>query len=361
VKNNKSQKKQTTTGKNTTKNNPAANKNSIKKKTTTIPVPNKKTVKKKITPTPTPQKNKDKTKISPNKISKKITAKTKPVKKIEQPPIAKNKKQPTKQPPKNTTTQKNTTPQKKNITQKPEPKKPINKKTTTKKSAVDTKPVVKPAVVASIAHSENVVVEKTKKTSLDTHRNKEIAPNLPTPKNTNNTDENPPTNIHRQFNFDDPDDTPDQKPNNTEESSSQFFVRSTAELAAKQCLSESELETYRQKLTAMRSRLRGDVSTMTDAALSKSRLDASGDLSAMPIHMADVGSDNFEQEQTLSFMQNERGILADIEEALLRVKDKTYGVCEGCGNPIPKIRLNFIPYANMCVKCAELAQQEEND
>jgi RNA polymerase-binding transcription factor DksA len=88
-------------------------------------------------------------------------------------------------------------------------------------------------------------------------------------------------------------------------------------------------------------------------------MDASGDLSAVPIHMADVGSDNFEQEQTLSFMQSEHGILIDIEDALVRVKEGTYGICEGCGNPIPRVRLNFIPYVNMCVKCAELVQNQE--
>ncbi|MDR2170811.1 MAG: TraR/DksA C4-type zinc finger protein [Planctomycetaceae bacterium] len=128
-----------------------------------------------------------------------------------------------------------------------------------------------------------------------------------------------------------------------------------------QLLSEAELDGYRQKLITIRARLRGDVSAMTDAALNKNRMDASGDLSTVPIHMADVGTDNFEQEQTLSFMQNERGILVDIEEALIRIKEGTYGTCEGCGVPIPKVRLNFIPYANMCVKCAELAQNQEEE
>lgn len=133
---------------------------------------------------------------------------------------------------------------------------------------------------------------------------------------------------------------------------------SQTEQLKKQLLSETELDVYRQKLITMRARLRGDVSTMTDAALNKNRMDASGDLSAVPIHMADVGSDNFEQEQTLSFMQSEHGILIDIEDALIRVKEGTYGICEGCGHPIPKVRLSFIPYVNMCVKCAELVQSE---
>lgn len=125
-------------------------------------------------------------------------------------------------------------------------------------------------------------------------------------------------------------------------------------------LTSAEIESYKAKLLEMRARLRGDVDTMTDAALNKNRMDASGDLSVMPIHMADIGSDNFEQEQTLSFMQSETGMLDLVEEALDRIKDGTYGICETCECKIPKVRLNFLPYASMCVKCAEIAQQENH-
>jgi DnaK suppressor protein len=118
-------------------------------------------------------------------------------------------------------------------------------------------------------------------------------------------------------------------------------------------LTAAEIDLYKHKLLLLRARLSGDVSTMTNAALNKNRLEASGDLSVMPIHMADVGSDNFEQEQTLSFMQNESGILDQVDEALVRIKEGTYGTCESCGGRIPKIRLNFLPYATLCVQCAE--------
>ncbi len=124
-------------------------------------------------------------------------------------------------------------------------------------------------------------------------------------------------------------------------------------------LTAAEIEAYKAKLMDMRARLRGDVSTMTDAALNKNFLEASGELSGMPIHMADIGSDNYEQEQTLSFMQSESGMLSEVEEALQRIKDGTYGICEGCECRIPKVRLNFLPSASMCVKCAEIAQREE--
>ena len=106
----------------------------------------------------------------------------------------------------------------------------------------------------------------------------------------------------------------------------------------------------------LRARLRGDVTQLADAALKKNRSDSNGDLSRMPIHMADIGSDNFEQEFTLSLMENEGAALEKIEASLERIEEGSYGSCEECGARIPKNRLNAIPYAALCVKCA--SQQE---
>ena len=77
----------------------------------------------------------------------------------------------------------------------------------------------------------------------------------------------------------------------------------------------------------------------------------------MPLHMADIGSDNFEQEFTLSLMANEEDTLQRIEAALERIEDGTYGLCEECEVAIPKMRLNAIPYTPFCVKCASKNQR----
>ena len=123
-------------------------------------------------------------------------------------------------------------------------------------------------------------------------------------------------------------------------------------------ISAVELETYKSRLIALRDRIRGDVSTMADGALSQSRSEAAGDLSIMPLHMADIGTDNFEKEQTLSFIQSDHATLKLIEEALVRIKDGTYGTCEDCGAEIPKVRLNVLPYTASCVHCVNLAHQD---
>ncbi len=122
-------------------------------------------------------------------------------------------------------------------------------------------------------------------------------------------------------------------------------------------MKRADLKTYKERLLALRARLRGDVDQMADAALKKSRSEANGDLSSMPIHMADIGSDNFEQEFTLSLMETEEGTLGLIETSLERIEEGVYGQCEECGARIPKMRLNAIPYATLCIKCA--SQQEQ--
>jgi DnaK suppressor protein len=118
-------------------------------------------------------------------------------------------------------------------------------------------------------------------------------------------------------------------------------------------MKKAEMKVFREQLLALRARLRGDVTAMANSALKKTRSESNGDLSSMPIHMADLGSDNFEQEFTLSLMQTEEGVLDSIETALEKVEDGIYGLCEDCGNPISKARLTAIPYATMCIKCAQ--------
>jgi RNA polymerase-binding transcription factor DksA len=117
-------------------------------------------------------------------------------------------------------------------------------------------------------------------------------------------------------------------------------------------MKKTEAKVYKEILLKLRARLRGDVSAMADAALNKTRSESSGDLSSMPIHMADVGTDNFEQEFTLLLMETEESALEQIETALERIEEGTYGVCLDCEGKIIKARLNAIPFTPFCVKCA---------
>jgi DnaK suppressor protein len=118
-------------------------------------------------------------------------------------------------------------------------------------------------------------------------------------------------------------------------------------------MKKAEMKAFKEQLLVLRARLRGDVTAMADAALRKTRSEANGDLSSMPIHMADIGSDNYEQEFTLSLMQTDEMTLESIEAAIERIEDGVFGLCEDCAAPISKARLNAIPYTPLCIKCAQ--------
>jgi RNA polymerase-binding protein DksA len=122
-------------------------------------------------------------------------------------------------------------------------------------------------------------------------------------------------------------------------------------------LTAVEIEHYKQTLLHKRREIVGDVNEMEDEALKKPRLDASGDLSSMPIHMADLGTDNYEQEFALELMDSERKLLREIDDALHRIEQGTYGICEGTGKPIPKARLKAQPWARHCVQYARMLEE----
>ncbi len=122
-------------------------------------------------------------------------------------------------------------------------------------------------------------------------------------------------------------------------------------------LAAKELAGFRELLVEKLKEIIGDVNHIESGALKTSRQDSAGDLSSMPIHMADIGSDNYEQEFSLGLMDSERKIVQEIHGALKRIEDGTYGICEGTGEPIPKIRLKGIPWTRYCLKFAELVEK----
>lgn len=122
-------------------------------------------------------------------------------------------------------------------------------------------------------------------------------------------------------------------------------------------MTQADFDTYRRQLLDLRNRLRGDVSHLTSEALRETGGERSGSLSNTPIHMADLGTDNFEQEFTLGLIQNEEQALDEIAAALDRLAQGSFGRCEECHKDIPKPRLQALPYARHCVECARKLQQ----
>ncbi|MBP7936115.1 MAG: TraR/DksA C4-type zinc finger protein [Phycisphaerae bacterium] len=117
-------------------------------------------------------------------------------------------------------------------------------------------------------------------------------------------------------------------------------------------LTPAELESFREMLLEKRHELIGDVANLEDGAIRSGGGQSTSGLSSMPIHMADIGSDTWEQELTLGLIENERGLLREIDEALERIQDRTYGMCLATGKPITKARLRAKPWAKYCIEYA---------
>src|SRR5437588_7140436 len=124
-------------------------------------------------------------------------------------------------------------------------------------------------------------------------------------------------------------------------------------------MTKTDLETFRQSLLNLRARLSGNLSHLAEEALRTTGGENSGGLSHTPIHMADLGTDNFEQEFTLGLVENEMQQLTEINEALDRIRQGTFGRCEECEKEVPKARLQALPFARHCVECARKLQQSE--
>ena len=114
-------------------------------------------------------------------------------------------------------------------------------------------------------------------------------------------------------------------------------------------------EPFTKLFLSLRVHLRGDVSAMTDLTLGQGKTTgASG--SSHSNHMADKGTDHFEQEFTLSLVENDEETLQWIADALDRIELGVYGACEQYERKIPKQRLNVLPFTAYCVKCASEIQ-----
>ena len=123
-------------------------------------------------------------------------------------------------------------------------------------------------------------------------------------------------------------------------------------------LKKKDLEQFRDLLLDLRARLRGDVKHLSDGALDD------GHESKSPTHMAELGTDSYERDFALSLMENDQETLNEIDAALKRIDEGTYGLCETCVSEgksatkasIPKTRLKAIPHARNCVSCQEQSE-----
>lgn len=118
-----------------------------------------------------------------------------------------------------------------------------------------------------------------------------------------------------------------------------------------------EMKTFQQVLMKEKERLFRDLNTRENNSLGKSFKDISGEVSSYKIHMADLASDNAEEDTSLDLLSSEEKLLKQIQNALKRIREKTYGECLKCGKNLSIKRLKAVPYAELCRKCKEKEEQ----
>lgn len=123
--------------------------------------------------------------------------------------------------------------------------------------------------------------------------------------------------------------------------------------------SKKDLEHFRKILLEMRTRIAGNLEHLEEGGLNKSQRDASGDLSGYSYHMADMATDNFDREFTIGLASTEQNLLNDIDTALRKLDEGTFGICEKTEKPITKKRLLAMPYAKLCLEAQELEEKEK--
>jgi RNA polymerase-binding transcription factor DksA len=117
-------------------------------------------------------------------------------------------------------------------------------------------------------------------------------------------------------------------------------------------MNKSQLDKLRVQLEALTSRVRGDAVAMVEQVRGGSGGNGAGELSNAPFHLGDMGTEEYLYDLNTTLLANEQYIVREARAALQRMDDGTYGMCEQCGKPVAKARLEAIPFTRYCVECA---------
>ncbi|MFH0855707.1 MAG: TraR/DksA family transcriptional regulator [Candidatus Omnitrophota bacterium] len=122
---------------------------------------------------------------------------------------------------------------------------------------------------------------------------------------------------------------------------------------------KKELSEFKKVILKRKDEVNEEIKHISEDTLKKSQKDASGDISGYTYHMADVATDNYDREFSLGLASNDRKSLYELNDALKKTEDGTFGICEDCKRLIAKARLKAVPQARLCVKCQEKREKRQ--
>jgi len=114
-----------------------------------------------------------------------------------------------------------------------------------------------------------------------------------------------------------------------------------------------DVERFRARLLLEQQRLEAELQEIENRTARVSESDRANELSAYEDHPADLASETFEREKDLAIGESVESLLNQVLIALEKVDRGTYGICDACGRPIRKARLNALPFATLCLECQD--------
>lgn len=142
------------------------------------------------------------------------------------------------------------------------------------------------------------------------------------------------------------------KPVTKKKAAQKKAVKAPVKKAVKSLFGKAQLDSIKKEIMKEREQLLEQITSIKGES-SKSQKDAAGDLSGYTLHMADMATDMYNREFSLELAEGERERLYNLEEALKRIVDGSYGRCDSCGGAISRPRLKALPQAKCCIKCQE--------
>ena len=115
-------------------------------------------------------------------------------------------------------------------------------------------------------------------------------------------------------------------------------------------MSVVDTDRFREALLEERRRVEAALQNLHDEN-SGSLTEDSGEETAYDNHLADTATETYDRELDYTLEENSEHVLADIDAALRRIEEGTYGICTNCGKPIPEERLEARPWATLCIDC----------
>ncbi len=115
----------------------------------------------------------------------------------------------------------------------------------------------------------------------------------------------------------------------------------------------SDLKKFEKMLKEMRKELIEELSAL-EKNIEENPIETSTETNPYPIHPSDLGTDEEMRESNAEIFERLSEKLRNVDYALRKIRDKTYGICENCGKEIDIRRLKALPFTKYCIKCAEI-------